>query len=44
MTVGGNGIPSWREVSKAIYIAWSKTFISIGFIGVESSMNIICIV
>ena len=39
LTVGGN--PSWREVSRTIYIAWSKTFISIGFIGVESSMNMI---
>lgn len=32
-TVGGN--PSWKEASKAIYIAWSKTFISIAFIGVR---------
>lgn len=36
-TAGRN--PSWKEVNKAIYIAWSKTFISIAFIGVESSSS-----
>lgn len=37
---------SWKEVSKAKYVAWSKTFISIAFIGIESSssMGTICIV